>query len=237
MERAIRGGKSFQFFTAAIQSKLDQLVSEAMTPTQVLGGYEEGYANCNCFWGTAPGSLVQTFLESNPNLDGMRVLDLGCGEGKNAAAFARSGAKVTAVDCSARALGNGRATFSSPQIEWLESDALSFLAACDRFDAIVMYGLLHCLASSDEVAEIVKLALGKTRPRGYHFVVAFNEGPHDLSAHPNFSPILLPHKFYLEQYVGQTILSHSNAIIHETHPHNGIPHFHSLTRILARVLQ
>ncbi|WP_456822744.1 class I SAM-dependent methyltransferase [Bradyrhizobium sp. USDA 4502] len=205
-----------------------------MTRTQVLGGYDDGYDNCNCFWGTAPGSLVQTFIESNPKLDGMRVLDLGCGEGKNAAAFARSGATVTAVDCSARALDNGRAAFSSSEIEWCQSDARSFLAVCDSFDVIVMYGLLHCLASSDEVEEMVQSALRKTRPEGYHFVVAFNDGPHDLSAHPLFSPVLLPHSFYLDQYAGQTILSHSNAVIHETHPHNGIPHFHSLTRILAR---
>jgi 2-polyprenyl-3-methyl-5-hydroxy-6-metoxy-1,4-benzoquinol methylase len=92
------------------------------------GGYDDGYACCDCFWGTSPGSLVKTFLEENPRLYGFRVLDLGCGEGKNAAAFAKSGASVVAVDCSSRALANGQKAFSGLGIDWQLSDAQSYLA-------------------------------------------------------------------------------------------------------------
>jgi tellurite methyltransferase len=199
-----------------------------------LGGYEEGYASCDCFWGTSPGSLVRTFIESHPNLDGIQILDLGCGEGKNAAALARSGARVVAVDCSSRALANGQRAFQDQKIEWRLSDARSYLASSDGFDVIVMYGLLHCLPSSDEVASLVQLALQKTRVGGYHLVASFNDGPHDLSAHPGFSPTLLPHTFYLQQYAQQEICTQSDSILYEAHPHNQISHFHSLTRIFAR---
>jgi tellurite methyltransferase len=199
-----------------------------------LGGYEDGYASCDCFWGTSPGSLVRTFIECHPRLEGIRVLDLGCGEGKNAAALAQAGAKVVAVDCSLRALENGQRAFCDDKIEWHLSDAHSYLDASDCFDAVVLYGLLHCLASSDEIASLIELALKKTRIGGYHFVVAFNDGPHDLSAHPGFSPTLLPHAFYLQQYCQQKIFSHSDSVIHETHPHNQISHFHSITRIFVR---
>jgi len=199
-----------------------------------LGGYEDGYANCDCFWGTSPGSLIRTFIESNPRLDGLRILDLGCGEGKNAAALARAGARVIAVDCSSRALDNGRHAFADEKIEWHLSDAHSFLTMKDCFDAIVMYGLLHCLPSSGEITSLIQLALERTRTGGYQFVVAFNNGPHDLTAHPRFSPTLLPHAFYLQRYAQQKILSQSDSIIHETHPHNQIYHFHSLTRIFVR---
>jgi tellurite methyltransferase len=199
-----------------------------------LGGYEDGYASCDCFWGTSPGSLIRMFIETHPRLDRVRILDLGCGEGKNAAALARAGAQVVAVDSSLRALENGQRAFGDKQIEWHLSDARSYLAKSDCFDAVVMYGLLHCLPSSDEVASLIQLALEKTRIGGYHFVVAFNDGPHDLSAHPRFLPTLLPHIFYIQQYSQQKILSQSDSIIHETHPHNQIYHFHSLTRIFAR---
>lgn len=206
-----------------------------MARVPVFGGYEDGYANCDCFWGKSPGSLVHSYIKDHPKLDGIRVLDLGCGEGKNAAAFAKSGASVVAVDCSSQALANGRAAFADGQIEWHQSDAYSFLAECEMFDVIIMYGLLHCLSSSEEVKELVHLALRKTRLGGHHFVVAFNDGPHDLSAHPGFSPTLLSHEFYLERYASQVVLVQASSIIHETHPHNRIPHFHSLTRILARI--
>jgi SAM-dependent methyltransferase len=202
-----------------------------------VGGYEEGYESCDCFWGMSPGSLIQDFIETRPSLTGMRVLDLGCGEGKNAAAFARSGADVVAVDCSALALANGQKHFADSRIKWQLSDARGYLASCDHFDAIIMYGLLHCLPSLEAIVSTIEMALSKTTVGGFHFVVAFNDGPHDLAAHPNFSPILLPHAFYLQQYSRLHVLTQSNSLLNETHPHNHIPHFHSLTRIVARKQQ
>jgi tellurite methyltransferase len=84
------------------------------------------------------------------------------------------------------------------------------------------------------IASVIDLALQKTRARGYHIVATFNDGPHDLSAHPGFTPTLASHDFYLKRYFGNEILSESSHVIHETHPHNGVPHFHSLTRLIAR---
>lgn len=198
------------------------------------GGYDDGYSSSDCFWGVSPGSLVRSFVERRPELSGVRVLDLGCGEGKNAAAFARCGASVTAVDCSAKAIENGRRAFQDKRIEWLVSDGKAYLTRDELFDVIVLYGLAHCLGSSEEISSLIQTALQRTRLGGYHIFVSFNDGPHDLSAHPNFSPTLLPHSFYVDQYEGQAILTESNSIIHETHPHNNIPHFHSLTRLLVK---
>ncbi len=198
------------------------------------GGYDDGYSSCNCFWGTAPGSLIQSFIQDNPNLQGVRVLDLGCGEGKNSAAFARCGADVVAVDCSAKAIANGQQAFRDSKIEWRQTDVRTYLTERGVFDVVLLYGLLHCLASAAEVSSVIQATLEKTRVGGHHFVVSFNNGPHDLTAHPGFSPTLLPHLFYVEQYVGHKLLVESNSILHEIHPNNGIPHFHSLTRLLIR---
>jgi 2-polyprenyl-3-methyl-5-hydroxy-6-metoxy-1,4-benzoquinol methylase len=198
------------------------------------GGYDEGYSSSDCFWGASPGSLVKSFVEQHPDLSGIRVLDLGCGEGKNAAAFARCGANVTAVDRSAKAVENGRRAFQDRRIEWLVLDGRAYLTRDELFDVIVLYGLAHCLSSAEEISSLIQTALQRTRLGGHHFFVSFNDGPHDLSAHPNFSPTLLPHSFYIDQYEGHTILTESNSIIHETHPHNNVPHFHSITRLLVK---
>lgn len=202
--------------------------------TRDSGGYDEGYSSSDCFWGTSPGSLVKSFLEEHRDLRGIRVLDLGCGEGKNAAAFAQCGASVTAVDCSAKAIENGRRSFPDPRIEWLVLAGGAYLTRDELFDVVVLYGLAHCLSSSEEISSLIQTALLRTRLGGYHFLVSFNDGPHDLSAHPNFSPTLLAHSFYVEQYGGHTVLAESDSIIHETHPNNNIPHFHSLTRLVVK---
>jgi tellurite methyltransferase len=159
---------------------------------------------------------------------------VGCGEGKNAHAFAQAGADVVAVDCSELALANGRNEFSDADIQWTLSDAKTFLHSCAAFDVVLMYGLLHCLPSLSAIASVIDLALQKTRSRGYHIVATFNDGPHDLSAHPGFTPTLASHDFYLKRYYGNEMLSESSHVIHETHPHNGVPHFHSLTRLITR---
>jgi cyclopropane fatty-acyl-phospholipid synthase-like methyltransferase len=199
------------------------------------GGYDDGYSACPCFWGSSPGSLVKVFLDKNRSLAGRAVLDLGCGEGKNANAFALAGASVDAVDCSEFAISNGKRAFSDADINWIIANAAEYLKGCRAYDLIVMYGLLHCLSSAQDISDVIALALQKTVIGGTHIVVAFNDGPHDLSGHPNFRPTLVSHAFYCEQYKRQTLLSENDSILRETHPHNNIPHFHSISRLVVRV--
>lgn len=199
------------------------------------GGYDEGYRNCNCFWGYSPGSLVTAYLSRSPINHGVRVLDLGCGEGKNAIALASSGAAVTAVDISSHALANACRTFPDQPITWVESDAVQYLQRCELFDLIIMYGLLHCLPDFATQKHLVRSAVQHTTNGGHHLVVSFNDGPHDLRAHPDFAPTLTSHKTLLSLYSDQTIQSSENALIHETHPHNGIPHYHSITRMVVEI--
>jgi tellurite methyltransferase len=201
------------------------------------GGYDDGYKSCCCFWGDSPGSLIKAFLKERPSCEGLTVLDLGCGEGKNAAAFAAAGALVDAVDRSVQGIANGRQAFPHSNIKWIVANAVDYLKTSRTYDIVVMYGLLHCLPSRGEIAETIDLAIRRTANRGRHFVVAFNDGPHDLTAHPNLHPTLLSHKFYLAQYARHQILDAESALIRETHPNNNIPHFHHITRLTASIVQ
>lgn len=200
------------------------------------GGYDDGYSCCRCFWGKSPGSLVRRFLSETRSVEGLRILDLGCGEGKNAYAFAQAGAKVVAVDCSKAALANGQRELAHRGIEWVLSDVEAYLRNCSTFDIVIMYGLLHCLPSMKKICSVVRLALMRTILGGQHLVVIFNDGPQDLTAHPGFSPTLLPHKLYVDLYRDQKIIFEQTDMIHETHPNNDILHYHSLTRLSARRL-
>ena len=209
--------------------------SRGGTELRLSGGYDDGYSQCACFWGRSPGSLVQSFIRTVP-CNRLRVLDLGCGEGKNANALALAGAAVTAVDCSSLAITNGRKAFADAEIEWIVSDGAAYLADCEPFDVIVMYGLLHCLPSLTAISTMIGSSIRKTRPGGYHIVATFNDGPHNLSAHPGLRPTLGSHQFYLDQYHMMHVLTECTEIIHEVHPNNSIPHHHSLTRLIARAM-
>lgn len=105
------------------------------------------------------------------------------------------------------------------------------------FDIVIAYGILHCLDSEDHVAIAVRQLKEWTTPGGYLLACAFNSRHQDLSAHPGFRPTLLSHDDYLmffEEDAEWSVTLQSDADLHETHPHNGVPHTHSMTRIIAR---
>lgn len=203
----------------------------------MVGGYDEGYAACPCFWGREPGSHVQWLYSHLGSLAGMRVLDLGCGEGKNAVFCARRGATVTAIDVSSKALINAKKIWNSDDydgVTWIQHNAIEYSFTSEPFDLVIMYGLLHCLPDFKSVESLVVRAQQSTAKGGYNIVCAFNDRKQDLSAHPEFSPCLLRHDAYSRMYESWETLRSSDTDLFETHPHNNIPHSHSLTRIVSR---
>jgi 2-polyprenyl-3-methyl-5-hydroxy-6-metoxy-1,4-benzoquinol methylase len=198
------------------------------------GGYDDGYRNCDCFWGDKPGSLVSKFFEIVSDVSGKSVLDAGCGEGKNSRAFSSKGALVTAVDCSEAAITNGRKLWGDAPIKWSVADIRSCNWPPESFDVVIAYGLFHCLPDEQEVRRLLETLQRATKIDGYNIICTFNDRSHDLSAHPGFSPCLLPHDWYEELYADWQILLCSDEDLFETHPHNAIPHQHSLTRLLVR---
>jgi tellurite methyltransferase len=176
----------------------------------VNGGYDEGYSACSCFWGRAPGSLVSRLFDWLPKTAGLRVHDAGCGEGKNAHAFAARGARVTAIDCSGLALGNARAAWPEAAVEWMQADIRYLVYPNGEFDIVLAYGLLHCLRDRAEIETVVARLQLMTSASGRNVVCAFNARRQDLSAHPGFKPCLLPHESFLNFYRGWLIVDASD---------------------------
>jgi SAM-dependent methyltransferase len=81
-------------------------------------------------------------LELLPDVRGLRVLDLGCGQGRLSRELARRGAVVTGVDISPALLAKARAAEETEQlgIDYVEEDAASRGAvAGERFDVVVCH--------------------------------------------------------------------------------------------------
>lgn len=201
-------------------------------PTDI-GGYGGGYAAVPCFWGTSPGSLVAKYLATHASND-IRVLDVGAGEGKNAAAFASRGAVVDAIECSTDAIKNGKSTFPDAGINWIKQDATLYQYPPEYYDVVVCYGLLHCLPTEHHAERLLSWTQASLRPNGVYLLAAFNNGGHDLTAHPDFIPLLMEHSWFVRAFETWNVLVASNSVLYETHPHNNIPHFHSMTRIMAQ---
>ena len=200
----------------------------------MTGGYESGYAACSCFWGTEPGSLVRDLLALT-KVAGLRVLDAGCGEGKNSIALAKEGATVNAMDSSALAIDHARRMSTNLSgIAYSLGDVRTANFSPESFDVVLAYGLLHCLSSEREVSDVLRRLQAATASDGFFVLCAFNDRYQELEAHPGFSPTTMKHDWYEEMFSDWTLLRCFDSDLTEVHPHNGIRHSHSMTRILAR---
>ena len=60
--------------------------------------YEKWYEGDAYYWGLEPGDFLDELIELCPPSTDKRVLDIGCGEGKDAVYMAQKGYDVTAFD-------------------------------------------------------------------------------------------------------------------------------------------
>jgi tellurite methyltransferase len=203
------------------------------------GGYDNGYRACRCFWGTEPGSLVVKLSKVITSFRGLNVLDVGCGEGKNAMFFAARGAVVRAVDISEIAIARARELSSASGVNGIlfdVKDVRNLRLSPDQFDVVVAYGLFHCLGDRSEIASICRQLQSAIRAGGYFILCAFNSRRQELTAHPGFTPTILGHEDYVGMFSGWEILDSTDKNLTEIHPNNGIEHTHSMTRLLAKKL-
>jgi len=96
-------------------------------------------------WWKHPAGEVRDFIRSQSPDDRPEVLDLGCGLGRHAIAFARAGFSVTACDTSARAIAHldKWARDLSLGIRTLVCDVLSDVLSENAFDIVLAYNVIY----------------------------------------------------------------------------------------------
>ena len=203
----------------------------------VTGPYDDGYSACDYFWGKKPAAYVQCAARLLRGIDDARVLDLGCGDGKNSSYLASLGMSVLAVDMSRIAIDNARRqwTITGGKIDWKVADMRTFAMTESTYDLIVSTGSLHCLKSIDEAIAVVHKIQNGTKVNGLNVIYAFNDGEQDLTGHQeSFRPLLLPHNTYTQLYSGWDLLEVTDLVQEDSHPHTRVIHRHSITRLFAR---
>jgi SAM-dependent methyltransferase len=129
--------------------------------------WDDRYRTEGLVWRSEPNRFL---VEEVAGLRPSRVLDLACGEGRNALWLAEQGWKVTAVDFSGVGLAKARHLAFERQVEvdFVEADVLEWEMPAGSFDlVIVMY--LH-LPGSDR-RRVLRRAAGALAPGGGLLVV------------------------------------------------------------------
>ncbi len=107
-------------------------------------------------------------------LQGLTVLDIGCGAGLLSEAMARHGARVTGVDPARRniEIATHHAGGQGLQIEYLEASAQDLQAR--RFDVVLN---MEVVEHVDNVQAFMRDCCALVRPGGMHFLSTINRNP------------------------------------------------------------
>jgi SAM-dependent methyltransferase len=198
------------------------------------GGCDGRYASHRCVWGFECDRVV-TMLGRRVPLEGARVLDAGCGEGRNAAFLARHGARVRAVDVSFLAIERARALWSDVRlVDWEIADLTSMPLEPSSFDAVLACSFFHWLDDAEAVAATASRFREAIRPGGACAIVVFNDRVrYSAPAGETRSPCLLPHGWYRDLFADWTLVDEGEEVIEESHVGHPDKHVHAVTHLVA----
>ncbi len=115
------------------------------TPPQTH--YEAKYRQTDFYWGIRPNHLCYEIMKLRPPIKLYHVLDIGCGEGKDAVFFAKNGYAVTAFDIAESGIQKAHDLALRNQVEicLMKSDVHDFRTNI-MFDIIFSSGVFHYIS-------------------------------------------------------------------------------------------
>lgn len=127
----------------AFGCSIDSLMGYAVQQ-RVLGDYESRYAGKEYYWGVRPSDMCFEVMKLLPPTRPLKVLDIGCGEGKDAVFFAKNGYKVSAFDITVSGIEKAKrlAEQHCVDVNFFTADAADFRLESE-FDVIFCSGVLH----------------------------------------------------------------------------------------------
>lgn len=142
---------------ASLGTTVDALLGYHAAP---ITYYEQRYQAQGYYWGLEPNNLCYEIMKLKPPTEPYRVLDIGCGEGKDAVFLARNGYQVTAFDAAETGLEKARqlAEKNGVHIDFFRADVNDYRPTQD-FDIIFSSGVLHFLRTGlrEEFADSLKM--------------------------------------------------------------------------------
>lgn len=129
-----------------LAAALDTTVDALLGYNSVRTDYDKRYSIDGYYWGLMPNRICYDIMKILPPTKPYRVLDIGCGEGKDAVFFAKCGYAVTAFDESEQGIDKAKRLAEHNQVEvnFFKADLFDYRPDTD-FDIIFSSGVLHFL--------------------------------------------------------------------------------------------
>lgn len=112
--------------------------------------YDDRYNTKEYYWGLKPNRICYDIMKILPPIKPYRVLDIGCGEGKDAVFFAKCGYAVTAFDISEQGIEKAKrlAEYNKVEVKLFKADIFDYRPDTE-YDIIFSSGVLHFLPRTE----------------------------------------------------------------------------------------
>lgn len=139
--------------------------------------YEERYKSEEYYWGLNPNQMCYEIMKLKPPIRPYRVLDIGCGEGKDAVFLAKNGYLVSAFDVAETGLAKARelAERSGVHVDFFKANVLDYKPDT-VFDVIFSSGVFHYI-TPDIREEFTTSLKEHTAVGGIHAINVFVDKP------------------------------------------------------------
>jgi len=178
--------------------------------------------------GTQPSEFARAMQELMP--PGARVLDVGCGEGRDSVFFAERGCDVTSLDVSAAGLQKAErlARAHGVRVRWVCGDAASDVPG-GPFDLVYSCGAIHYVPR-DRRPDLFSRLKAVTKPGGHHAHIVFTDRRVHVEMREQIDYFTSGE--LLRAYADWTVLGHESGVI--ACAQDGTRHSHSVDQLVAR---
>jgi tellurite methyltransferase len=195
--------------------------------------YDKRYDQNSFDWRFRPSSTCYRVRKLLPPEKPLSLLDVGCGEGRNAVFFARCGYKVTAFDLSLKQVKKTKkfADKFGVSINVFKADLLKYRLE-ESYDIIFSTGVFHYIPPELR-SEIVTNYMEHTNPLGINALSVFVKKPfipkapdtESIGHHWSSGELFTHYHEWLIEYCTEEILDCNSS---------GMPYKHATNRIIAR---
>lgn len=217
----------------AFGCSIDTLLGYAVEQ-KIISDYESRYSTEEYYWGVKPSEMCFEVMKLLPPTRALRVLDIGCGEGKDAVFFAKNGYKVSAFDITQSGIDKAKklAELHRVDVNFFKADVVDFRLESE-FDVIFCSGVLHFIPNELR-EEIFENYRSHTSVGGLNAMNVFVKKPLIAVAPDKDSRNFKWRSGELFGYYTDWLLHRCDEVIFDCNS-GGVPHKHCMDRVIAQL--
>lgn len=218
---------------------LNTTVDALLGYRSVIADYDKRYNTEEYYWGLMPNRICYDIMKILPPIKRYRVLDIGCGEGKDAVFFAKCGYSVTAFDISENGIEKAKklAEHNKVEVSFFKADLFDYCPD-KEYDIIFSSGVFHFISQTKR-KELCDNLKAHTVDNGINAINVFVKKPFITRASDNTRAEEKRHPWHsgeLFEYYHDWLFHTCREEIFDCNS-GGIPHKHCMNTLIAQKIE